>query len=426
MHIIMRRSAIVAALGLLLCSTLVRAGTPPAAQKSPTNDDCLACHGDSGAKRADGRPVAVAPDTFAASIHGQSGITCVSCHVDLAAVTEFPHADKLAPAQCTACHDKAAAAYETGVHAQARRRAGNMSAATCADCHGTHDIRPSSDPESRTHHMNLLETCGRCHGNEEIIKRGKIAIGNVVTLFEDSIHGRALIKSGLSVAPTCTDCHGNHDIRRRTDAASHIFRRNIPATCGKCHQGVERQYLSGIHGALLEKGSPLAPVCADCHTAHQIRRADVDAWKLEVVRECGTCHEESLKTYGDTFHGQVTALGYTRVATCADCHSSHLIFPKADPRSTVSSGKVVETCRKCHSSAAASFAQYDPHADHKNRARNPWLYFAARFMQMLLFGVFAFFGLHTALWFGRSLQLKAAGRHGGKGGDGTTEDGHGK
>ncbi len=426
MNTIIMRCAVGAALGLLLSAGPVQALTPPVPQNAPSNDDCLACHSDADAKRSDGRSVAVKPETFAASIHGQSGITCVSCHEDLARFTEFPHAEKLAPARCSACHDAAAAAYDTGVHARARRQAGNLSAATCADCHGAHDIRPSADPESRTHHSNLLETCGRCHGNEEIIKRGKIAIGNVVALFEDSIHGRALVKSGLSVAPTCTDCHGSHDIRRRTDEASHIFRRNIPATCGKCHEGVERQYLIGIHGAMLEKGSPLAPVCADCHTAHQIRRADVDAWKLEVVRECGTCHEESLKTYGDTFHGQVTALGYTRVATCADCHSSHLIFPKADPRSTVSAGKVAETCRKCHESATASFAQYDPHADHKNRARNPWLFFAARFMQLLLFGVFAFFGLHTALWFGRSIQLKAARRLGGRGGKGTGEDSDGK
>ncbi len=422
MHIILKRSAFAAALGLLLNATGGWAGTQPP-QKSPSNDDCLACHSDKDAKRSDGRPIVVVPETFAASIHGLSGITCVSCHVDLATASEFPHAEKLAPAQCAACHDKASAAYDVGVHAQARRQAGNLVAATCADCHGMHDIKPSGDPESRTHHLNLLETCGRCHGNEEIIRRGKIAIGNVVALFEDSIHGRALIKSGLSVAPTCTDCHGNHDIRRRTDTASHIFRRNVPATCGKCHEGVVRQYLTGIHGALLEKGSPLVPVCADCHTAHQIRRADVDAWRLEVVRECGTCHEESLKTFGDTFHGQVTALGFTRVATCADCHSSHLIFPMADPRSTISDQQRLETCRKCHTSATASFAEYDPHADHKNRARNPWLYYAARFMQLLLLGVFVFFGIHTALWFGRGLQLKAAGRHGDKGEHDSREDG---
>ena len=120
---------------------------------------------------------------------------------------------------------------------------GNLAAAACADCHGSHDIKPSADPDSRTHHLRLLDTCGRCHGNEEIIKRGKIAIGNVVDLFRDSIHGKALIKSGLSVAPTCTDCHGSHDIRRKTDPASRVFRKTIPATCSSCHEGIGREYL---------------------------------------------------------------------------------------------------------------------------------------------------------------------------------------
>jgi hypothetical protein len=422
MNITIARRAIIAAVGLLLAQTALRAAAPPPAQTSPSNDDCLICHSDSEAKRADGRSISVNPEAFAASMHGQIGITCVSCHADLE-TAELPHAEKLAPAQCSGCHDDAVTAYGTGVHAQARRLAENLAAASCADCHGAHDIRPSADPESRTNHRNLLETCGRCHGNEEIIRRGKIAIGNVVELFKDSIHGQA-VEGGMNVAPTCTDCHGNHDIRRRTDTASHIFRRNIPSTCGKCHEGVERQYLTGIHGTLLEQESPLTPVCVDCHTAHQIRRADVEAWRLGVVRECGTCHEESLKTYNDTFHGQVTALGYTRVATCADCHASHLVFPKADPRSTVSTGQVVQTCGKCHSAATASFARFDPHADPTNRARNPWLYFTAKFMQLLLFGVFAFFGLHTTLWFGRSVQVKAAKRLGG--GDGSGEGARGQ
>jgi hypothetical protein len=31
-------------------------------------------------------------------------------------------------------------------------------------------------------------------------------------------------------------------------------------------------------------------------------------------------------------------------------------------------------------------------------------------MKMLLLGVFSFFGLHTALWFGRGMQQKTADR----------------
>jgi len=393
------------------------------APKPPTNDDCLACHGDAGAVGANGKSVAVKPEAFAASIHGAGGVACVDCHADLAKLTEFPHADKLQRVQCAACHDKAVAAYETGVHAQARRSGKNLTAATCVDCHGTHDIRPSPDPESRTHHSKLLDTCGRCHGDEAIIKRGNIQIGNVVELFRDSIHGKALTRSGLTVAPTCSDCHGSHDIRRKSDAASRVYRRTVPLTCGKCHEGIVREYWTSIHGAQVEKGSPLAPVCSSCHTAHEISRADVEGWKVAVIKECGTCHEESIKTYRDTFHGQVTALGYSRVASCADCHGAHTIVPKADQRSMVNDANRVKTCKKCHAGATESFAQYDPHGDSSNRARNPFLFYTSQFMKMLLLGVFAFFGIHTFLWLGRGMQLKAAARLRGQDKDDSTEDG---
>jgi hypothetical protein len=394
-------------------------GTP----KPPANQDCLACHGDAGAVGANGKSVAVKAAVFEASIHGAGGVACVGCHVDLAAVAEFPHAEKLKPAQCGACHDTAVAAYDAGVHAQARRSGKNLTAAGCADCHGSHDIRPASDPESRTYHANLLDTCGRCHGDEAIIKRGNIQIGNVVELFRDSIHGRALTRSGLTVAPTCSDCHGSHDIRRKSDAASRVYRRTIPLTCGKCHEGIVREYWTSIHGAQVQKGSPLAPVCSSCHTAHEISRADVEGWKVAVIKECGTCHEESIKTYRDTFHGQVTALGYSRVASCADCHGSHAIVPKSDARSLVSDANRVKTCKKCHSGATESFAEYDPHGDPANRARNPFLFYTSQFMKMLLVGVFAFFGIHTALWFGRGMQIKTAARLRGPGKDDSTEDG---
>jgi nitrate/TMAO reductase-like tetraheme cytochrome c subunit len=406
---------------LQICLTLIigsatLAATTALAQvaggpKPPANDDCLACHAeDAGAVRANGTSVAVNTKAFAASIHGAGGLACVDCHVDLATVPEFPHAERLKPAQCGSCHDQEVTAYGTSVHAQARRSGKNLTAATCVDCHGLHDIKPSADPESRTHHSKLLDTCGRCHGDEAIIKRGNIQIGNVVELFKDSIHGKALVRSGLTVAPTCSDCHGNHDIRRKSDPAGRVYHQTVPVTCGKCHESIAKDYWTSIHGAQVQKGNQQAPVCSSCHTAHEISRTDVDGWKVEVIKECGTCHEESLKTYRDTFHGQVTALGYSRVAACADCHGAHTIFPKADPRSTINAANRVKTCQKCHAQATESFAQYDPHADPSNRAHNPSLYYTARFMKLLLVAVFALFGIHTGLWLVRGMQLKAAAR----------------
>jgi nitrate/TMAO reductase-like tetraheme cytochrome c subunit len=383
-------------LGVFWASAVGRTQTPP------DNDLCLACHGDPAAVRESGGSIAVDPARYEASSHGAMGFTCVTCHTDLASVSEFPHAAKLARVQCATCHDSAAEAYGKSIHAAARRANGASDAATCTDCHTAHDIRPATDPQSRTYPLNLPATCGRCHGNADIIKQDHIAIGNVAALYRDSIHGKAVSVSGLLVAANCTSCHGNHDIRRKNDPESKVFRANVPSTCGRCHEGIKTLYMEGIHGTELAAGNAKVPVCADCHTAHQIQRVDVTSWRLDVIRECGTCHASKIETYRDTFHGQVTSLGFVRVATCSDCHGPHRIFPKSDSRSMVSDEHRLETCQKCHAGATARFAQYDPHADESDRERNPSLFFAALGMKWLLIGVFTFFGLHTLLWLPRA------------------------
>ena len=86
----------------------------------------------------------------------------------------------------------------------------------------------------------------------------------------DSIHGNALLKMGLIVAPSCNDCHGAHNIKRSVDRDSPINHANVAKTCGKCHVGIEETYNKSIHGQLLAKGDPRGPVCIDCHSAHQI------------------------------------------------------------------------------------------------------------------------------------------------------------
>ena len=197
----------------------------------------------------------------------------------------------------------------------------------------------------------------------------------------------------------------------RSDPESKVFRRNIPNTCGTCHEGVKALYDTGVHGQQLAKGNTKAPVCADCHTSHEIQRADVTSWKLATIKECGTCHQDKITTYRDTFHGQVTSLGFVRVAACSDCHGAHDIRGKADPASMVSPEKVLTTCRKCHATAGPNFAKYDPHADKHDKARNPVLFYAAGFMKWLLIGVFGVFGLHAVLWFPRGFKERRKAKH---------------
>jgi nitrate/TMAO reductase-like tetraheme cytochrome c subunit len=391
---------------------------PVAAQRgakpvqAPDNATCLACHGDPAATAEGGRSIGLDEKKFGGSIHGVLGLACVDCHTALAKTDVFPHAPKLAPVACVTCHDTAAGAYEKSIHASARRQNHGSVAANCVDCHSTHEIRQAKDPESRTYPLNLPATCSRCHGDPKVIAEGHIRIGNISDLYKDSIHGRAVTKSGLLVAANCTSCHGSHDIRKRSDPESRVNRVNLPGVCGSCHEGIKTQYDAGVHGAALVAGTPNAPTCENCHTAHQIRRADTTSWQLDVIAECGTCHQDKIKTYRDTFHGQITALGFVRVATCAACHGAHAIHGKADPRSMVSPEKVLETCRTCHAAATPSFAKYDPHADKADRDRNPALFYAASFMKWLLIGVFGFFGLHAVLWLPRGVAERRRHRAG--------------
>ena len=374
-------------------------GSPPA-PAPPTTEDCLACHEDASSARANGTSVAVDKGKFAGSVHG--GLACVDCHADLATV-ELPHADKLAKVDCSSCHDDTVKQFAAGIHARARA-GGNEVAATCVSCHGMHDILWSKDPQSRTYHLNVAATCSTCHAKPEAIAKGHIASGDVGSAFADSIHGRALSRSGLMVAPTCSDCHGPHDIRPKADPASRVAMANVPATCGKCHEGIAHQFAGSVHAAMLAKGGNGAPACQTCHTAHAIQTAANPKWQLAVVNQCGTCHDDKLATYRDTFHGKATALGFRAVATCAYCHGNHAIRAASDPASPIAKANLVKTCGKCHADASPNFVKYDPHADKNNRERNAGLFYATRFMKALLFGTFGFFGLHTLLWLVRGLR----------------------
>jgi hypothetical protein len=392
--------------GLALAG-LAFAAAPAAAAPDP-NEACHACHSDKDAKGSSGKSVAVDPAVFAKSVHGQLGLECTACHADVSA-KKLPHPEKLKPVDCGSCHEKAVKEYAGTAHGVARK-GGNTVAASCVDCHGAHDILRSSEVASRTAKPNIEATCSKCHGDEELARKAKLPGGNVAGKFHDSIHGRALMGAARASAPTCTGCHGAHTIVQKTDERSRVHRAKIPDTCGSCHTKERQEYSSGRHGKLRQEGNLTAPVCSDCHSAHQIQAHDMPGFQAEAIKECGNCHGDYLKTYRDTFHGQVTALGYTRVATCASCHGGHQILPASDPASAVSPQNRLATCQKCHAGATQNFANIDPHPNRHDPKRSPLLYWTGLGMDGLLIGVFGFFGLHTLLWFFRELRDKLARR----------------
>ncbi len=87
---------------------------------------------------------------------------CTDCHPRHSPRAESPAFRAQVSATCGRCHPRQTERYGLSMHGELTE-VGYVEAATCSDCHGSHDIRPVSDPKSRVARANRFETCGRCH-----------------------------------------------------------------------------------------------------------------------------------------------------------------------------------------------------------------------------------------------------------------------
>ncbi len=365
------------AASVIAVSTLVLLlWTRTSAARKPTNDDCLACHGDSSlSKDVNGKPVSlhVDPDKFKNSMHGGL-FSCVDCHTD---VKTSPHETTPAKVTCATCHAEEQAAYERSFHAKAIQ-GGDSRAATCVDCHGSpHELLPASDPKSRVNHANIPATCGACHGQKFVMQASGHSTQPFVS-YQESVHGLAVAK-GLETAAVCTDCHGAHEILGAGDPKSSIFKFNVPDTCGKCHSSIEQDFKHSIHGQAIARGEWQAPVCTDCHGIHSIQawndpNSPVATQNL-AQGACARCHEgvrlsrefgfegSRVTTYLASYHGLASQRGSQVVANCASCHGVHNILPSSDPRSTINRANLVKTCGQCHPGVTENFVAARVHVN---------------------------------------------------------------
>jgi cytochrome b subunit of formate dehydrogenase len=412
-------------LGLVFTGAAFAAGKkvdPP----KPTNEECLACHGDpTMTKDVGGKSVSISvnPDAFKASIHGGM-FACVDCHTD---VKTSPHENTPAKISCATCHADQQAAYERSYHAKAIR-AGDVQAATCVSCHGSpHELLPAGDTKSRVSHANIPATCGSCHGQKYVME----ASGHSAKPFSSylqSVHGKA-VAAGSEKAAVCTDCHGAHEILAATDEHSSIFRFNVPATCAKCHESVKQEFMQSIHGQAIARGNSQAPVCTDCHGIHSIKvhldpNSSVSAANLTSVT-CARCHEgvrlneefgvegRRSTTYLASYHGLASKLGSQVVANCASCHGVHNILPSSDARSTINHANLVKTCGQCHPGVTEKFALSKVHVDAPLSADTGSV--AVRWIRKLYLGlIFAVIGamlLHNLIIWRRKALLRRQHEH---------------
>ena len=381
----MRRNLILSVLlTLALAVAAFGAGAqePSWPEAEPPPEGCSDCHDG----EADDERLGSPHELLAESIHSDE--ECDSCHdtidmEDLDLEAENPHGDEGAPVDCGMCHEDEAEIYQK----HGRMAIGeDPDLPKCWDCHGSHEILPSSDRQAHTHPINLPSTCRSCHSNVDIVKNHRFLRDKPIDLYQSSVHGQAS-KKGLYVAASCNDCHSAdskdgkktaHRILSPADPESTIFHFNIPATCAQCHESVAMDYSEGIHGQLAARGEVDAPVCTHCHGEHGIvspsdPKSPVSAGRVAEAT-CAPCHESEvlnqkygipagrLRSYIDSYHGLKSKAGDVHVANCASCHGAHRILPHTDPSSSIYADNLQETCGECHPGISAELAAAPIHA----------------------------------------------------------------
>jgi hypothetical protein len=178
---------------------------------------------------------------FKSDIHYANGISCADCHggdpnadeanVSMSAARGFKvRVTRQGVSEyCGRCHSDAAfmgkhnstqrvdqvALYATSVHAP-RPAGGDTIPANCIDCHGIHNIRAVSDPQSAVAPARMADTCGKCHADS-------------AGLYKKSVHAAVFVSSENA---SCSTCHSSHAITRVSGA----MLAGGHAVCANCHE----------------------------------------------------------------------------------------------------------------------------------------------------------------------------------------------
>ncbi|MBI2680861.1 MAG: cytochrome c3 family protein [Candidatus Solibacter usitatus] len=168
---------------------------------------------------------------YVTSVHGKrlaAGDTAVANCVDCHSVHDIRDVkDPLAPVYptrvvetCTRCHADAAHMakyklptnqrdeYRASVHWEALSKRKDLSAPTCASCHGNHGAAP---PQV----ASVAAVCGTCHALQQ-------------DLYNNSPHKPAFDAMGVA---GCVACHSNHAVH----APSEALLAGDKALCSQCH-----------------------------------------------------------------------------------------------------------------------------------------------------------------------------------------------
>ena len=239
-----------------------------------------------------------------------AGLSIVTAVLAAASITAHAADGVLAKAsqQCLGCHGaeglerKMANGDKVSLHVDGAVFAKSVhNVLGCAVCHAdvtleNHPPVKSTFNSSREHSLALAKVCSTCHADK-------------LKLYEGSIHA-SLLREGNPIAPICTDCHSPHAVMSKAayDVAT-------GAPCSRCHQPIFEAYAASVHGQARKRGRADAPVCANCHGAHEARAASAE----ESVRNaCLGCHPRAVPTHQGWLPN---APRHLQTVSCAACHA---------------------------------------------------------------------------------------------------------
>jgi hypothetical protein len=322
------------------------AAAPPSVQAVPTpieepmlfaENTCVSCHQGLG-----GTSVQITSD-WEQSVHAGQGVGCVSCHggdpneAD-AAVAMSPQAGFLGvpsksqiPGLCGSCHSRVDLMrpydlptdqfdqYWQSQHGLALLK-GDGNVATCFDCHDGHRVLKVGDPAASVYPTKEPAMCARCHADAALMESYGIPTDQY-GLYQNSVHGIAVLQNQDLRAPTCSTCHGKHG------AAPPGFSQ-VALVCGQCHATTQEYYLQGAHKTGVTE--PASPECVTCHGQHDIPLPTLDLFLGTETRHCGMCHAPGSPTAGqvDTIYQSLKDAddAYTQAeAAIAQAGAQHLI-----------------------------------------------------------------------------------------------------
>lgn len=274
--------------------------------------DCISCHSDENKMRSMGFSGSVDQyEKLKVSVHFKSTYNnegpiadCITCHgvhnISKAASADSPVYPTKITALCGSCHSSAAymknynpglpvdqaAKYKTSIHGE-KNSMGDINAAECSDCHGSHEIREAEDPRSFVYPTNIPKVCSNCHSDDTKMAAYKIPSDQYEN-YINSVHGKALLEKGDLSAPSCNDCHGNHGAVLPAAAS-------ISKVCGSCHTLNMEMFEMSPHKQAFELSG--IPECESCHGNHNIAAATDELTGTGENASCISCHSEGDKGY---------------------------------------------------------------------------------------------------------------------------------